>query len=114
MDKTSEQRMNKMIEAIMKVARGDYSVQVDLSGMNDELDSLAMGINMMMDDLVSSTIKTDYVDIFWQIIMGGENPKSEMAMYWNDKLQIRLGAEYRISSRFSFLAHGSLQEAWSC
>ena len=34
MDKTLEERMNEMIEAVMKVARGDYSVQVELSGKN--------------------------------------------------------------------------------
>ncbi len=33
------------------MARGDYSVQIELSGKNDELDSLAMGINMMIDDI---------------------------------------------------------------
>jgi len=46
-----KERMNDMIEAVMKVARGDYSVQVELSGKNDELDSLAMGLNMMIDDI---------------------------------------------------------------
>lgn len=43
-------------------------------------------------------IKTDYKDIFWQIIMGGKDPKDEMAMYWEDKVQIRFGAEYRINT----------------
>jgi len=52
MDKTSEkERMNEVIEATMKVARGDYSVQVELLGKNDEIDSLAMGLNMMIDDI---------------------------------------------------------------
>jgi len=52
MDKTSEKgRMNEMNEAIMKVARGDYSVQFELLGENDEIDSLAMGLNMMIDDV---------------------------------------------------------------
>ena len=46
-----EDRINKMIEAVMKVARGEYSVEVELSGQNDDLDSLAMGINMMIDDI---------------------------------------------------------------
>ncbi len=55
MDKTSEkERMNEMIEAAMKVARGDYSAQVELSGKNDEFDSLAMGLNMMIDDIRTS------------------------------------------------------------
>ena len=52
MDKTLEnERVNEIIEAAMKVARGDYSVQVELSGRNDELDSLAMSLNMMIDDI---------------------------------------------------------------
>jgi len=50
-DKTLEGRINEIIESIMKVARGDYSVQVELSGKNDEIDSLAMGLNMMIDDV---------------------------------------------------------------
>ena len=40
-----------MIENVMKVARGDYSVQNALSPENDDLDALAMGLNMMIDDL---------------------------------------------------------------
>jgi PAS domain S-box-containing protein len=44
-------RINKFAEAVMKVARGDYSAQIELSGKNDDLDSLAMGINMMIDDI---------------------------------------------------------------
>ena len=60
-DKTSEEeRVNGMIEATMKVARGDYSVQVRLSERNDELDSLAMGLNMMIDDLRANTIEIGY------------------------------------------------------
>ena len=55
MDKTSKkERMNEMIEAIMKMARGDYSAQVELSGKNDEIDSLAMGLNMMIGDIRNS------------------------------------------------------------
>jgi len=51
MDKTSEDRINEMIEGVMKVARGDYSVQIELSDKNDDFDSLALGINMMIDDV---------------------------------------------------------------
>ncbi len=43
--------MSEMVETVMKVARGDYSVQIELSGENDDLDSLAMGLNMMVDDI---------------------------------------------------------------
>jgi len=52
MDTTSEkERLNVMIDAIMQVAKGEYSAQVELSGKNDDLDSLALGINMMIDDI---------------------------------------------------------------
>ena len=52
MDKTLEKdRINEMIVAIMKVARGDYSIRIELSGKNDDIDSLAMGLNMMIDDI---------------------------------------------------------------
>jgi two-component sensor histidine kinase len=40
-----------MIEAIIEVARGNYSAQIELSSRNDQLDSLAMGMNMMIDDI---------------------------------------------------------------
>ena len=61
MDKTSEkERINEIIESIMKVARGDYSVQIELSGKNDEIDSLAMGFNMMIDDLKAGTVGLGY------------------------------------------------------
>ena len=51
-NKTLEkERMNEILEVILKVARGDYSVQIKLSGKNDDLDSLAVGLNMMIDDI---------------------------------------------------------------
>jgi len=55
MDKTlRKDRIDKMIDTVMSVARGDYSIQVELSGENDELDSLAIGLNMMIDDIRTS------------------------------------------------------------
>jgi len=55
MDKTSEEdRINEMTDTIMKVARGEYSIQIKSSEENDDLDSLAIGINMMIDDIRAS------------------------------------------------------------
>lgn len=53
MDKapSGEACLDQMIETVMKVARGDYTVQIELSGTNDGFDSLAMGLNMMIDDV---------------------------------------------------------------
>jgi len=50
-DNLLNSRINEFIEAIMKVAQGDFTIQLDLTGENNHLDALAMGINMMVDDL---------------------------------------------------------------
>ncbi len=52
--KSDKARINEMLEAIIKVAQGDYSVQIEISERNDMLDSLAMGFNMMIDDVRDS------------------------------------------------------------
>ncbi|MFH1320769.1 MAG: PAS domain S-box protein [Bacteroidota bacterium] len=63
MKNTSEkEQINEMLDAIMKVARGDYSTQVELSGKNDNLDSLAIGLNMMIDDIKTRTVEFEYVN----------------------------------------------------
>jgi PAS domain-containing protein len=63
MDKTSEkERINEMIEAFMKVAKGDYSVQIKLSDKNDDLDSLAMGLNLMIDDIRTIIIERKWME----------------------------------------------------
>lgn len=60
MDKTTEKdRIDELIQAVMKVAKGDYSAYVELSENNDELDSLAMGLNMMVDDIRTSVERVE-------------------------------------------------------
>jgi len=44
-------RIHAIIETVMKVGQGDFSVQIEPSGKNDEIDSLAVGLNMMIDDI---------------------------------------------------------------
>ncbi|MHC4662699.1 MAG: sensor histidine kinase [Planctomycetota bacterium] len=44
-------RIIEMFGAIIEAANGNYSCQIELSGNNDALDSLAMGFNMMIDDV---------------------------------------------------------------
>jgi signal transduction histidine kinase len=50
-EKLKKDRIDEIIEAVMKVGQGDFSVQIELSGKNDDIDSLAMGFNMMVDDI---------------------------------------------------------------
>jgi PAS domain S-box-containing protein len=61
-NKMKAERISDMIEVIVKVARGDYSAQVKLSGEYDDIDSLAVGINMMIDDLKTGTVRHEYVE----------------------------------------------------
>ena len=42
-------------------------------------------------------IETDYKDTFWRLLME-ESGDDKRPMYWNDALQIRFGAEYRINT----------------
>jgi two-component system sensor histidine kinase/response regulator len=44
-------RTSKMIDVIKKVAEGDYSNHVEITEKKDELDSLARGINIMIDNI---------------------------------------------------------------
>jgi len=50
-EKFEKARIDIFIDAIMKVSRGDYSVQIELSEELNYLDALASGINMMVDDI---------------------------------------------------------------
>jgi signal transduction histidine kinase/CheY-like chemotaxis protein len=47
----NRERIQELIEIVMSVAHGDYSVECKLTGENDDFDALAMGLNMMIDDL---------------------------------------------------------------
>lgn len=46
-----QNRISEILDVIIQVAQGDYSVQVSLTGENDDFDAIAMGINMMVDDI---------------------------------------------------------------
>ena len=50
MDNTSE-RLSEIINSTIQVAQGNYDILIKISDRNDELDSLAMGVNMMISDI---------------------------------------------------------------
>jgi PAS domain S-box-containing protein len=47
--KSKKDRINTMIDTVMKASAGDYSIKLDVSGKNDELDLLADAINKMLN-----------------------------------------------------------------
>ncbi len=44
-------RTDELINSILKIAQGDFDIELSLSDKNDKIDALAMGINMLIDDL---------------------------------------------------------------
>ncbi len=52
-----DQRIDEIINGVMQIAHGDLNFQFNISGENDNIDALAMGINMLIDDLKQSYIR---------------------------------------------------------
>jgi signal transduction histidine kinase len=50
-----DDRIEELLEIIQITARGDFSKNCKISGKNDSFDALAVGINMMIDDLRERT-----------------------------------------------------------
>lgn len=53
-ERSDKARIKEMLEACKKVARGDYSVHIEISDRRDTLDSLAKVFNMMIDAVKDS------------------------------------------------------------
>ncbi len=89
MTKLQEQydRINTIIDTVMQVASGNLDVQIPLSTDNDEIDALAMGLNMMIDDLKANVMI-----------------RSENAVY------IKMNYELRLATEKAELARNELEE----
>lgn len=46
-----QQQIDKILEALLTLAKGDYSIQIELSNENNDLDAIALGINMMGENV---------------------------------------------------------------
>ena len=60
--KSENDRIIEMIKVLKETARGYYDVQLELSDENNGMDALAMGINRMIDELKTNTVRLEYVD----------------------------------------------------
>lgn len=63
-------RFDRIIDVLASVANGNYSVQLEVTAEKDYLDSIAAGINMMIDDLQTNTIKLKYAENRVNAILG--------------------------------------------
>jgi methyl-accepting chemotaxis protein len=75
-DKSMGKRINAILDALQKVASGDMNVSAPVSEKADELDALAAGINMMMEEVRERTKeleqKNDELERFNKIAVGRE------------------------------------------
>src|SRR5437879_2304454 len=51
--------LDKIIEALTLIGQGDYSIQIPISDDKDECDAVAIGINMMADEIKDSMEKVN-------------------------------------------------------
>lgn len=49
--KNYEPKINKLLDVVIEIARGNYDVRFEVSQENDMLDALGVGLNMMIDDV---------------------------------------------------------------
>ncbi len=52
----TNKRVNKILEVVMAYARLDFSKKTEVLGTNDELDAIGAGVNMLGEELESSTL----------------------------------------------------------
>lgn len=74
---SDNERISEFIEAIMQVAKGDYSVQLRISEENNMLDALAMGINIMIDEIKNSVDIEQQNEIYRKINTELESAKEK-------------------------------------
>lgn len=57
----STEQINRIYELIMELAAGNLSFRAATSGDSDELDAITEGINMLAEELQSTTVSKDYL-----------------------------------------------------
>jgi len=57
-----KQQIDKIIEGLLELAKGDYSVQIELSEENNDLDAIAVGINMVVDSIASNHVQIELLN----------------------------------------------------
>lgn len=61
-NRLQKQQIDKIIEGLLELAKGDYSVQIELSEENNDLDAIAVGINMVVDSIASNHVKIELLN----------------------------------------------------
>jgi len=57
-----KQQIDKIIDGLLELAKGDYSVQIELSEENNDLDAIAVGINMVVDSIASNHVQIELLN----------------------------------------------------
>ncbi|WP_439882017.1 response regulator [Pontibacter sp. MBLB2868] len=64
--KVLKERIEEIITLIAEVANGNFDHQLDVSETGDELDAIIAGINMLGQELKSSTVSRDFMQSIYQ------------------------------------------------
>lgn len=70
LDVSEWHRFDRIIDVLAAVSNGNYSVKIEVTDKKDYLDSLAVGINMMIDDLRMQTVQLAYAEKRGNAILG--------------------------------------------
>lgn len=61
-----KKRIDEISKLIFEVANGNFDYKIDQSGADDELDGLIGGINMLGEELKSSTVSKDFIESIYK------------------------------------------------
>jgi len=69
MIESTDDRIDDINKLIFEVAEGNFDYEIKPTGMNDELDAIIIGINMLKEELKTSTVSIDYLDSVYKGIV---------------------------------------------
>jgi len=69
MIESTDDRIDDINKLIFEVAEGNFDYEIKPTGTNDELDAIIIGINMLKEELKTSTVSIDYLDSVYKGIV---------------------------------------------
>jgi len=75
----SKEQIDRIYDLIMQLSSGNLGYRADISPKNDEMDAITMGINMLAEELQTTTVSKDYLGRIYKgvvdmlIVIGPDN-----------------------------------------